>query len=96
MAMHCNDAPKFPRMDQRVKAVIEKCLAKTPKDRYDSLYKLEADLTKIAGLGDPEPDKTSWTWLIIAVGVLALGGITFLLRDDLVPLITQWFDKLRR
>ncbi|HEX3135697.1 MAG TPA: serine/threonine-protein kinase [Planctomycetota bacterium] len=96
MAMHCNDTPKFPRMDERAKAVIAKCLAKTPKDRYESLYKLEVDLTKIAGLGEPEPDKTSWTWIIIFVGLVVLAGLAFLLRDELVPLVTQWFEKLRR
>jgi hypothetical protein len=96
MAMHCNDAPKFPRMDERVKAVIAKCLAKTPKDRYASLYALECDLAKIAGLGEPEPDRTSWTWVIIIVGLLVLGGLAFVLRDELMPLISQWFDKLRR
>ena len=96
MAMHCNDAPKYPRMDERVKAVLEKCLAKTPKDRYASLYALERDLAAIAGLGEPEPDRTSWTWVILIVGLLVLGGVAFVLRDDLLPLITQWIDKLRR
>ncbi len=96
MAMHCNDAPKYPRMDPRVKAVVEKCLAKTPKDRYSSLYVLERDLATIAGLGEPEPDKTSWTWLIVLVGLLILGALAFLLRDELVPLVTHWFEKLRR
>jgi eukaryotic-like serine/threonine-protein kinase len=96
MAMHCNDAPKFPRMDERVKSVIAKCLAKTPKDRYTSLYALECDLAKIAGLGEPEPDRTSWTWVIILVGLIVLAGVGFVLRDDLMPLVTQWLEKLRR
>jgi eukaryotic-like serine/threonine-protein kinase len=96
MAMHCNDAPKYPRMDPRVKTVIEQCLAKTPKDRYRSLYALERDLAAIAGLGEPEPDKTSWTWVIVFVGLLVLGGLAFVLRDELVPLVSQWFEKFRR
>lgn len=96
MAMHCNDAPRFPRMDERAKAVIAKCLAKTPKDRYPSLYALESDLAKIAGLGEPEPDRMSWTWAIVIVGLLVLAGLAFVLRDDLMPLITQWIEKLRR
>ena len=97
MAMHCNDAPKYPsRMDPRAKSVIEQCLAKTPKDRYASLYMLEKDLAGIAGLGEPEPDKTSWTWIIIIVGLIVLGGLAFVLRDELMPLISQWFEKLRR
>lgn len=96
MAMHCNDAPRFPRMDERAKAVIAKCLAKTPKDRYPSLYALESDLAKIAGLGEPEPDRMSWMWAIIIVGLLVLAGLVFVLRDDLMPMITQWIEKLRR
>lgn len=96
MAMHCNDAPKYPRMDERVKSVLEKCLAKTPKDRYGSLYMLEKDLAGIAGLGEPEPDKTSWTWVIIVVGLVVLAALAFVLRDELMPLLSQWFEKLRR
>ena len=96
MAMHCNDTPKYPRMDPRVKAVVEKCLAKTPKDRYVSLYALERDLATIAGLGEPEPDRGSWTWVVILAGLTALAILAFLLKDDLVPVLTHWFDKLRR
>lgn len=96
MAMHCNDAPKYPRMDERVKKVIETCLAKTQKDRYASLYALERDLAAIAGLGEPEPDRSSWAWVIIFVGLLMLAALAFVLRDELSPLVTQWFEKLRR
>ena len=97
MAMHCNDAPKYPtRMDLRAKAVIEQCLAKTPKDRYGSLYALERDLAALAGLGEPEPDRTSWTWVIVIIGLIALAAVAFVLRDELMPLISQWFEKLRR
>jgi len=96
MAMHCNDAAKYPRMDPRVKAVIEQCLAKNPKDRYGSLYALERDLAEIAGLGAPEPDKTSWAWIIIIVGLVVLAALAFVLRDELMPLVTQWFEKFRR
>jgi serine/threonine-protein kinase len=97
MAMHCNDAPKFPaRMDPRVKTVLELCLAKTPKDRYPSLYALERDLAAIAGLGEPEPDRRSWTWVIIVIGLVVLAGLVYLLRDDLMSLLSQWFEKLRR
>ncbi|MBA3698073.1 MAG: serine/threonine protein kinase [Planctomycetes bacterium] len=97
MAMHCNDAPKYPsRLDPRVKAVLEQCLAKTPKDRYGSLYALERDLATIAGLGEPEPDRSSWAWIIILIGLLVLGALAFVLRDELMPLVSQWFEKLRR
>ena len=96
MAMHCNDAPKYPRMDPRVKAVVEKCLAKSPKERYSSLYTLERDLARIAGLGEPEPDRTSWTWLIVLVGITLLATLTYLLKDDLFPVVSQWWEKFRR
>ena len=96
MAMHCNDVPKYPRMDSRVKAVVEKCLAKTPKGRYSSLYTLERDLATIAGLGEPEPDRMSWAWLIIIVGMVILATLAFLLQDDVLAHILPWWEKFRR
>ena len=96
MAMHCNDAPKFPRMDPRVKAVCEKCLAKAPKDRYPSLYALERDLAKIAGLGEPEPDRFAVAWLVAIIGLLVLIGLGWYLRDDLVHLLNGWWQAFRR
>jgi eukaryotic-like serine/threonine-protein kinase len=96
MAMHCNDQPKFPRMDPRVKAVVEKCLAKSPKDRYSSLYALERDLAAIAGLGEPEPDRASWGWIIALGGLALLALLAFMLKDDLAPVLIQWWEKFRR
>jgi serine/threonine protein kinase len=96
MAMHCNDAPKYPRMmDARVKTVLERCLSKVPKDRYPSLYALERDLASIAGLGEPEPDRLPWAWIISTVGLIFLIVLAFMLRDDLMPALTMWLDKFK-
>ncbi len=96
MAMHCNDTPKFPRMDARVKVVCERCLAKNPKDRYPSLYALERELAQIAGLGEPEPDRGSWTWVVVAFVLAGMIGAGWYLRDDLLQMFNQWWVKFRR
>ncbi len=97
MAMHCNDAPKYPRfLDPKVKLILEKCLSKVPKDRYPSLYALERDLAAIAGLGDPEPDRLPWAWIISGVGIVVFAALAYYLRDDLLPSLTMWFEKFRR
>jgi eukaryotic-like serine/threonine-protein kinase len=101
MAMHCNDPLKLPRgMDQRMKSIIEKCLAKAPKDRYASLYTLERDLAAVAGLGEPEPDRLPWTLIISVIGLIIMGGIIYFMRDDLLtPIfnwVSQWLEKFKR
>jgi len=96
MAKHCNDEPKFPRMDARVKAVCEKCLAKSPKDRYLSLYALESDIAKIAGLGDPEPDTPSVTWIVILVGLAVLGGLGWLMHEQLWEMLSPYWRNFTR
>ena len=97
MAMHCNDAPKYPRlMDQRIKTILERCLSKVPKDRYASLYALERDLAAIAGLGEPEPDRLPWAWIVATLGIMIFIVLAYVLRDDLMPILTAWFEKIRR
>jgi serine/threonine-protein kinase len=96
MAMHCNDEPKFPRMDPRVKSVCEKCLAKAPKDRYVSLYALERDLAQIAGLGEPEPDSGSLTWIVAVIGVAVFAGLAWVLRGQLWELLAPYLHNFTR
>jgi serine/threonine-protein kinase len=84
MTMHCNDQPKFPRMDKALKDVLAKCLEKAPGKRYQSLYALEKDLCKLAGLGAPAADATPWRLIGIAViGLALVAALVWLLRDRL-------------
>ncbi len=93
MAKHCNDEPKFPRMDQRIKDICARCLAKSPKDRYPSLYTLERDLARVAGLDEPEPDRAGRSWLLITIGILIVGVLIWLLREQITELLTAWWAK---
>jgi eukaryotic-like serine/threonine-protein kinase len=82
MASHCNDEPKFPRMDARLKTVLERCLAKSPGKRYGSLAALEKDLAAIAGLkGEIAGGGAArgFAFVVLAFGVLAT--IAWFLRD---------------
>ncbi len=96
MTMHCNDPVKWPRgLDPKVQAVLERCLAKQAKDRYRSLVALERDLGRLAGLGEPEPDRTSWTTWVVAIG----GGLIFclvawLLHDKLLEVLRRWLSAI--
>ena len=58
---------------------IEKCLAKNPEDRFESMAALEAALASLVGEGPPHPARgMPWAW--IALGALlmlvAAAGIT--------------------
>jgi len=84
MTMHCNDQPKFPRLDKEFKAVLARCLEKTPGKRYPSLYALEKDLCKLAGLGEPRADTAAMRLAAIAViGLALVAALVWLLRDRL-------------
>jgi serine/threonine protein kinase len=96
MAKHCNDEPKFPRMDPRVKKVCEKCLSKSPKDRYLSLYALETDLRGIAGLGEADKDTASVAWIVILVGLAILAGLGWVMRDQLHDLLLPYWRNFTR
>ena len=84
MTMHCNDQPKFPRLDKALKDVLAKCLDKAPGKRYQSLYALEKDLCKLAGLGEPRADTAAMRIAAIAViGLALIAALVWLLRDRL-------------
>jgi serine/threonine-protein kinase len=94
MAMHCNEELPYPqRMDPRVRNIIARCCAKSPKDRYRTLLALERELAKVAGLGEPEPDKFRiGTFLLLLVVFLAIAALLWLARDDLMKLVSDWWN----
>lgn len=92
MAKHCNEAPRYPRMDERIKAICERCLAKSVKDRYPTLYALERDLAKVAGLDEPAPDSRLTTWLAIIIGLVVLAGLGWLMREQLLGQLQEWWQ----
>jgi serine/threonine protein kinase len=84
MTMHCNDQPKFPRLDKSLKDVLAKCLEKSPGKRYQSLYALEKDLCKLAGLGEPVADSSTWRIAaILVIGLALIVALAWVLRDQL-------------
>jgi len=88
MAMHCNDEPKFPRLEARAKAIMARCLAKAPGKRYASLLALERDLSDLAGLGAPVADRSwgrSLTVLALLLALLALAA--WALRAQWLPYV---------
>jgi serine/threonine-protein kinase len=92
MAKHCNEEPKWPRaLDPRVKAICERCLQKSPTSRYRSLIGLEKDLSALAGLDEPEPDRFPITWVVIITGLLALAGLVWLLHEQLWQYVVDWW-----
>jgi serine/threonine protein kinase len=92
MAKQCNDAPRYPRMDGRIKAICERCLAKQPKDRYPSLRALEQDLGAIAGIGAPQRDPLPIPWWAVLISMLILlGGMVWILRDQLLAALERWW-----
>jgi eukaryotic-like serine/threonine-protein kinase len=94
MTMHCKEEPKIPRTDSRMKAIIEKCLQKTPGKRYGSLIALERELNHVAGLGEPEPEGSPLrTFVIMLIGVAILVGILYVFRDRL-PIIGELFNAI--
>lgn len=92
MAKHCNEEPKYPRnLDARVKAICERCLRKSPAARYRTLYALEKDLSSLAGLDDPEPDRFPLTWLVIGVGMVVFAFLLWLLHEQLWQAVVDWW-----
>jgi eukaryotic-like serine/threonine-protein kinase len=83
MRMHVEEEPKFPRMDKGVRAVIARCLEKSPSKRYPSLFALEKDLAKLAGVSEPKPDGLWSLVAIILLSLALLGTVGWLLRDRL-------------
>ncbi len=86
MAKHCNEPVPIPRgIDPALQEVIERCLAKLPRDRFQSLLALERKLSTLAGLGEPEPDpRWSWsTWIMLIAGLTAFVAIAWILRDQI-------------
>jgi serine/threonine protein kinase len=96
MAKHCNDDPKYPRMDARVKAICEKCLAKSPHERYATLYALERDLAKMAGIGEPEPDSNWLPWVVTVVSMGALALLIYVMRDRLAEQLLPYWRNFTR
>ncbi len=93
MAKHCNEEPKFPRsLDPRVKAICERCLQKSPSARYRTLYALEKDLSALAGLDEPEPDRFPLTWLVIGVGIVVFAVLLWLLHEQLWQVAVDWWQ----
>ncbi len=86
MAKHCNEAvPQQRGLDPALQEVIERCLAKNPRDRFSSLLILERKLSAIAGLGEPAPDpRWAWsTWVMLVAGLVAFVAIAVILRDPI-------------
>jgi serine/threonine protein kinase len=84
MKMHVEEEPKFPRMDKEVKAIIARCLEKSPSKRYPSLFALEKELAKLAGVGEPRPDTGVGSIIaILILGLALLATVAWLLRDRL-------------
>nr|MBA3709375.1 serine/threonine protein kinase [Planctomycetota bacterium] len=93
MAMHCNDEVTWPRMDPRIRAVIARCLAKSPKDRYRSLLQLERDLSQVAGLGEPSPDTIRiGSWLLLMLALIACAALLWLVHDQLLAMAGDWWN----
>jgi serine/threonine protein kinase len=86
MAKHCNEAvPVVRGLDPALQEVINRCLAKNPRERYQSLLALDRKLSAIAGLGEPEPDPR-WplsTWIMLLAGLSAFVAIAWILRDEI-------------
>ncbi|MEK7415440.1 MAG: serine/threonine-protein kinase [Planctomycetota bacterium] len=86
MAKHCNEPVSFaPGFDPDLVSILGRCLAKNPRDRYNSLLSLERDLSRVAGLGEPEPDpRWSWTtWVILVASLAAFVAIAWILRNPI-------------
>lgn len=84
MKMHVEEEPKFPRMGKEVKAVIARCLEKAATKRYPTLFALEKELAKLAGVGEPKPDTHLGSIIaIVILGLALLGTVGWLLRDRL-------------
>ena len=79
MAMHCNDEPKTGRLPADVRAVVERCMQKSPRLRYPTLAALERDLEVLVGLreGNLAPEKSGggalkWVFALVLVWACAL------------------------
>ncbi len=94
MAKHCNDAPEYPaRMDARLKAVLERCLAKSPSSRYGSLASLERDLLKLAGLEEEVSAGSGRGLLWVLLAFAATAGVAWILRGRWWHLVEPWLPK---
>jgi len=67
-----------------LEAVVLKCLAKSPEDRFESLADLESELQSVLGRMSQE-GAPAWAWALLAVGVAAALGLPALLRRDSEP-----------
>jgi serine/threonine protein kinase len=95
MTMHCNDAVKWPRgIDQRLQAIMGRCLAKKPEERYRSLLSLERDLAAIAGVGEPEPDRGGWIWWAIGASMLLIILAAWLLHGRVWDVASTWIGRV--
>ena len=100
LKMHCEEEPRFPRMDPQMLAVIQRCLKKNPQRRYQTLNDLEEDLACVAGLkarraspsssgpGLPE----SLRWLLVGVSLVIFLVLAYLLRDRIMSSIDAWWN----
>lgn len=91
MGKHCNDpVPRGQRLEPRVQAIVDRCMAKEPEQRYRQLRDLERELADIAGLRagaeriEAQGGGWSWsTWVILVAGVAAFAAIAWILREEL-------------
>lgn len=91
MHKHCHaPVPRAPGVEERVQAVIERCMAKNPDERYRTLRELERELATLAGL-DARGARIErgaagwslWTWVMLIAGLAAFVAIAWILRDEL-------------
>ena len=96
MKMHCEVQPTWPRLERRLKAVIERCMQKDPTQRYRSLRDLETDLALIAGIARPANDEEIGTrlgpnWWLLIGGMILFAVLAWALRDRLWEAAEDWF-----
>jgi len=94
MAMHCNEILPFPpRIDPRVRTIIARCTAKSPRERYRSLLAMERDLCVVAGIGEPEPDRFKLgTFVLLFMTFLVVAAVLWLVHEDLLRMVTDWWS----
>ncbi len=100
LKMHCEQEPRFPRMDPQMLAVVQRCLKKNPQRRYQSLEDLENDLACIAGLKSSRkaPSGSSpglpegLRWLLVGVSLVVFLVLAYLLRDRIVSAVEEWWN----
>jgi serine/threonine-protein kinase len=94
MAMHCNEEIRFPKLHAKAQLVIANATRKNPKERYRSLAAFERDLHDLAGLGAPpeEPRSFPGTWIMLVATVLVFLFLLWLVHDQLVSLVGDWWN----